>query len=202
MSEFISIHEMVNDIFMDSLELKKSTLENLGGEIANCGQLMIDTLKNNHKILVCGNGGSAAQAQHFSGELLHRFNKKRKALPALALHAEQSGMTAAANDDGYETTFARHLEALGEPGDVLIGMTTSGNSENVVRALKLATKMGLKTICLNGKAGGKINNIGIDHNLIIPSDNTARIQEVHLTIIHIWCYLVDDAFEETEAVVN
>ncbi len=187
------------DILEDSVEVTESTLDELASEIEEAADAIVDALEQGNKVLICGNGGSAAQAQHFSGELLHRFEEKRQALPALALNAEQSGLTAAANDDGYETTFARHLEALGEEGDVIVGLTTSGNSENVVKALRLGKEMGLTTMCLNGKTGGEVKKMGIDHNMIVPSHSTARVQEIHLKIIHILCRLVDDAFMDTEA---
>jgi D-sedoheptulose 7-phosphate isomerase len=148
-------------------------------------------VKNGNKILTCGNGGSAADAQHFATELVIRYNKERPSIPAIALSSDASVVTAASNDYGYEFVFSRQIEGLGKAGDVLIGITTSGNSKNVHKAFETAKELGMKTICLNGKSGGTINNLNLDSNLIIPSNTTARIQEAHINIIHIWCELID-----------
>ena len=133
-----------------------------------------------------GNGGSAADAQHIAGELVGRFKKERKAIPAISLSTDTSILTAIGNDYGFEKVFERQIEALGNKGDVVIGISTSGNSENVYRAMKLAKKMGLTTIGLLGNDGGKIKNLS-DIALVVPSKNTPRIQETHITIGHIIC---------------
>ena len=148
-------------------------------------------MKKGNKILTCGNGGSAADAQHFAAELLIRYNKERPSVPAIALSSDASAVTAASNDYGYDYVFSRQVEGLGKPGDILIGITTSGNSKNVHKAFETAKERGLKTICLNGKTGGTMNELELDLNLIIPSNTTARIQESHINIIHIWCELID-----------
>ncbi|NJL43899.1 MAG: SIS domain-containing protein [Nitrosarchaeum sp.] len=149
-------------------------------------------LKAGRKILVRGNGGSAADAQHFVAELTIRFERERRPLPAICLNANTSSLTAGANDYGYERVFSRQIQALGNKGDVLIAITTSGTSRNILEALKTATEQGLHTICLNGRDGGKVT--GVTHNIIVLQQNTARIQESHIAIIHTWCALIDDAF--------
>jgi D-sedoheptulose 7-phosphate isomerase len=168
----------------------------LAVQITAAAKTIIEALRRGNKILVAGNGGSAAEATHLSGELLHKFEKHRRALPAISLSAELSAVTAAGNDDGYDTVFSRQVEALGNPGDVFIGLTTSGNSKNINEAFKAAKTADLKTICLNGKSGGTASQLQPDHNIIVNSGNTARIQEVHLVVIHIWCSLIDEAFHE------
>jgi D-sedoheptulose 7-phosphate isomerase len=188
------MENIVKSLLMDSIRAKQNVLQENLSEICCSAQIMIDALKSGKKILVCGNGGSAAQAQHFVAELVVRFEKERKALPAISLTTDTSNLTACSNDYGYSHVFKRQVEALGLPGDVIVGITTSGNSENVLEALNTAKKIGMKTICLNGKKGGKSNDQNFDSNLIISDPSTARIQEVHITVIHIWCRLIEDAF--------
>lgn len=151
----------------------------------------ISAFEQDKKILLCGNGGSASDAQHIAAELSGRFYKDRKPLFAEALHVNSSYMTAVANDYGYEQTYARMLQAAGRKGDVLIGISTSGNSQNVVRAIEKANEVGLKTIGFTGQDGGKMNTI-CDLMIKTPSDDTPRIQEAHILIGHIICQLIEE----------
>lgn len=143
-------------------------------------------------MLVCGNGGSAADAQHFATELMVRFERERNPLPAIALTCDSSNITAGGNDYGYDFVFERAVHGLGKPGDVLVAISTSGNSPNVIRAVNKANEMGIKVIGLLGKDGGKMKDQQMDVHLIVPSKSTARIQESHITIIHTLCRLIDD----------
>lgn len=158
--------------------------------IKTIGQLLAHSLANGGTLFWCGNGGSAADSQHLAAELVGRFNQNRRALRSIALTTDTSVLTCVANDYSYADIFARQVEAIGRPGDVLIGISTSGNSENVLRAFKTAKEMGLMTIALLGKGGGPAND-SADHTLVIPSDSTARIQEAHILIGHILCELIE-----------
>lgn len=159
--------------------------------IAELSRMAVETYKNGKKILLCGNGGSAADAQHIAAELVGRFVMERRALGAVALTVNSSSLTAIANDYGYDNVFSRQLEALGESGDLLIGISTSGNSPNVVKAMLKAKEMGLKTAALTGNGGSVeiVNNA--DVSVCVPSKNTARIQEMHILIGHIVCEQVE-----------
>jgi D-sedoheptulose 7-phosphate isomerase len=179
------------------LQSHKDTIEKtiltMTPTIEKACKLMVDTLKNGNKILLCGNGGSAADAQHIAAELTGRYKSERGALPAIALTTDTSALTAIANDYGYNRVFDRQTEALANQGDLLIGLSTSGNSENILSALALAKKLGCQTLGMSGKDGGKMSEI-CDINLIIPSNDTPRIQEMHILLGHILCQAVDDAF--------
>ncbi len=188
------MNNKIRRFFLDSINVKKKAAENLSDDIQKAIEILANALKSGKKILVCGNGGSAADSQHFVAELVSGFEKRGKSLPAIALTTNTSIITAYSNDFGFDGVFERQVEGLGNDGDVLIGITTSGNSENIVRAFKLAKLKNIKCICLNGKEGGSINNLNLDINMIVPSNNTARIQEAHITIIHILCKLLEDAF--------
>lgn len=185
--------EYIKKTFKESIELKKAVIETIIPDIEEAAETMISCLKNGSKILVCGNGGSAADAQHIAGELVGRFEKERKGLPCVALTTDTSVITAWANDYDYESLFARQVEALGKEGDVLLGISTSGNSGNIIKAFEKANEKGIKCIGLLGKSGGKIKELDYVHNVIVPGKVTARIQESHLTIYHIWCKLIEDA---------
>jgi len=150
---------------------------------------IIKSLKQGGSVLVFGNGGSAADAQHFAAELLGRYEKERKAWPAVALTTDTSALTAIGNDYGFDRVFARQLEALGKKGDVAIGISTSGNSPNVLRALDAANDRGLITVALTGK-GGKAGSIA-KHHIAVQEDRTARVQEIHATLLHVICELVE-----------
>ena len=151
---------------------------------------ILNAFKSDNKLLLCGNGGSAADAQHIAAELSGRFEIDRKPLNAEALHVNSSFVTAVANDYGYEEVYSRMVEAIGKNGDVLLALSTSGNSKNVIRAIEKANSQGLITIGFSGNDGGAMQNL-CKYNLIIPSDNTARIQEAHILVGHIICKLIE-----------
>lgn len=159
---------------------------------ASC-KMINETLLSGGKILLAGNGGSAADAQHIAAELTGRYVKERKALPAIALTVDTSALTAISNDYGYERVFSRQIEALARPNDLFIGISTSGNSANILKALESARSMGCKTIGLSGRDGGQMNEL-CDMNIIVPDDVTARIQEMHILIGHIFCKSVDEQY--------
>jgi len=161
--------------------------------VKKAGDVCIDSLKNEGKILICGNGGSAADSQHIAAELSGRFKKERVALAGIALTTDTSALTAIGNDYGFEYVFSRQVEALAKKDDVLIAISTSGNSENVINAINSAKKIGCKIITLTGKDGGAMKNMG-DVNIVVPSYNTPRIQEMHIMIGHMICALIDEAF--------
>ncbi len=177
----------------ESIQTKQKVLEFLVPTIEEVGRLLIGALDGGCKILLFGNGGSAADSQHIAAELVGRFRSKRRALPAIALTTDTSNLTALGNDFGYETVFERQIEALGQPGDVAVGISTSGNSPNVLAAVRLARKMGLKTVALTGRGGGPLPAL-VDLAIVVPSDSTQRIQEAHITIGHILCELIEQHF--------
>lgn len=165
----------------------------LAGTIADAAGCLAQVLLNGGKILICGNGGSAADAQHFSSELLNRFETERPALPGMALTTDASTITSIANDYRYEEVFARQVHALGQPGDALFMITTSGNSANIVRALHAGHQKNMTCVALNGRDGGEVARLLAprDFNITAPGDSTARIQEVHGLVIHCICDLID-----------
>jgi D-sedoheptulose 7-phosphate isomerase len=168
----------------DSIETKKKVLD-LVPQIEKAAATLLEAIKKGNKVLACVNGGSATDAQHFAGEFAGRYEKDRKPLPALALTANSADVTALANDYGYDEVFARQVDALGAKGDVLIAITTSGNSPNVLKAIEKAKQKGIEVIALTGKKGGKTTEIQNIQNIIVPSDVTARIQESHIMILHL-----------------
>ena len=176
----------------DSIAVKQAVLADtaLLDSVAAVVKLCIETFRRGNKILVGGNGGSAADAQHLAAELVARFEYDRPGLPAISLSTDTSALTAIGNDYGYEYLFARQIEALGRPGDLFIGITTSGNSKNVLKAFESAAKLGVTRIALCG-AGGKARDIA-EHALCVPSAHTPRIQECHILIIHIVCALLEE----------
>jgi D-sedoheptulose 7-phosphate isomerase len=155
------------------------------------GDELLDALLAGRRILICGNGGSAADAQHFAAEIVGRFEKERRAYPAVALTTDTSILTAIANDYGYEEVFSRQVSGLGTSGDILIGISTSGNSGNVIRAVAAASDLGMATIGLLGRDGGGLKH-QVDHALVIPGEVTARIQEVHSFILHYWAWHIEN----------
>ncbi|KIO78736.1 phosphoheptose isomerase [Pedobacter lusitanus] len=181
----------------EELILHKKTIDlviaTLVPAIENGCKLVTETVLAGGKILVAGNGGSAADAQHIAAELTGRYVKERKALPAIALTVDTSALTAISNDYGFERVFARQLEAFAGPDDLFIAISTSGNSPNIIQALHTARELGCKTIGLSGRDGGQMNNL-CDLNIIVPDDVTARIQEMHILIGHIFCKAVDNLF--------
>ena len=183
----------IEQIFSDSVETKQNAVKLIGPSIAEAAARMVERLRQGNKVMSCGNGGSAADAQHFSSELLNRFEIERPGLPAIALTTDSSTMTSIANDYDYSRIFARQVDALGKKGDVLLAISTSGNSANVVEAIHAAHNKDMTVIALNGRDGGKIAQIlqGPDINICVPANITARIQEVHLLVIHCLCDIID-----------
>ena len=161
--------------------------------IEDAAKLCIDSLKSKGRVLICGNGGSAADAQHIAAELSGRFKKERNALAGIALSVDTSALTAISNDYGFDRVFSRQVEAYGRQGDILIGISTSGNSKNVIEAAQTAREIGLSVIILSGKDGGRLKSLG-DVNIVVPSQNTPRIQEMHIMIGHMVCALIDKEF--------
>ncbi len=193
MSENLELVERVKAHFSGSIQTKITCSDLLCGSIAAAGQLCVDTLLGNHKILSCGNGGSASDAQHFSSELLNRYLCERPSLPAIALSTDTSTITAIANDYSYDQIFSKQIKALGQPGDLLLAITTSGQSRNILEAVEAAHSREMNVIALTGKDGGALATVlsSSDHELRVPSDVTARIQETHLLIIHCLCDMID-----------
>ena len=185
--------ERIRDHFAESIETKRKATDVIADAIAAGGQLMSDCLENDGKIMSCGNGGSAADSQHFSSELLNRFERERPGLPAFALTTDSSTVTSISNDYAYEDIFGKQVLALGKAGDVLLAISTSGNSENVMRAIKAAHERSMHVVALTGRDGGKMAALYEDGDVEIrvPASRTARIQEVHLLAIHCLCDLID-----------
>ena len=179
--------------FEEHLKTSQATFESIGHSVEVAAKLCIDCLKDGKKILLFGNGGSAADAQHIAAELVGRYKAERKGLAAIALTTDTSALTAIGNDYGYDRVFNRQVEALANTGDVTIGISTGGSSANVVSALKLAKNLGCKTIGFSGRDGGEMNDI-CDTNIVVPAQDTARIQEMHILIGHTICHLIDLEF--------
>ena len=192
-SSSVNFTRVIKAGLAESIQTKEQVLKSLVPVIEKTAHLMIGVLESGHKILLFGNGGSAADSQHIAAELVGRFMVKRRALPAIALTTDTSNLTALGNDFGYETVFERQVEALGQRGDLAIGISTTGNSPNVLSAVRLARKLGLKTVALTGRDGGALAK-RVDLALIVPSHSTQRIQEAHITIGHILCELVESHF--------
>jgi D-sedoheptulose 7-phosphate isomerase len=179
--------------FSEHLIVSKKTMESIGKPIEIAAKLCINSLTNGNKILIFGNGGSAADAQHIAAELVGRYKTERKGLPAIALTTDTSAITAIANDYGYLRVFDRQVEALANEGDVVIGISTGGGSANVISALRLANDLGCKTIGFSGRDGGEFNTL-CDVNLIAIAEDTPRIQEMHILIGHTLCHLIELEF--------
>ncbi|ADE13659.1 phosphoheptose isomerase [Nitrosococcus halophilus Nc 4] len=189
----MNARERIEQHFFNSAQLKLSAMSSLAPPIERAVQHLLDSLQHRHKILSCGNGGSAADAQHFASELINRFERERPGLPAIALTTDTSAITSIANDYHYDIVFARQVEALGSKGDLLLAISTSGHSTNVVRAIEAAHTQEMKIIALTGGDGGKIAPLltAQDVEIRVPAHNTARIQEVHLLVLHCLCDLLD-----------
>jgi len=187
---------IIKNEFNEHIETSKKTMEACINDIEIAANICINSLKNGNKILIFGNGGSAADAQHIAAEIIGRYKTDRKGLAAIALTTDSSVLTAISNDFGYSEIFKRQVEALARPGDTLIGISTGGSSQNVVNALKIAKNMQCKAIGLSGKDGGEFNAI-CDVNIVAKAQDTARIQEMHILIGHTICHLIDHAFVET-----
>lgn len=185
-----NIKTLIKSFVDESVEVKIRVKNTLTEDIIKTVEIISNCFKVGGKILVCGNGGSAADAQHMAGEFVGRFKLERKALPCIALTTDTSILTAWSNDYSYDTIFERQVEALGNKNDLLIGISTSGNSINIIKAVDKAKVLGMRVIILSGRDGGKLKDKS-DVNLIVNSHNTPRIQESHIMIIHILCELVD-----------
>ena len=185
----------VRSHFQDAIALKQRMSETMAPAIARAGEALAEALRRGHKVLACGNGGSAADCQHFAAELVGRFERERPGLPAIALTVDSSALTAIANDYAFDAVFSRQVEALGREGDVLLALSTSGNSRNVIEAMKAARSRGMAVIALTGRDGGamaKMLSPG-DHHLNVAHPRTMRIQEVHILALHCLCDIVDNA---------
>ncbi len=189
----MELQERILGHFLESIEVKQRAAGDLVEFVHRAGDLMVESLLNEGKILSCGNGGSAGDAQHFSAELLNRFEKERPGLPAIAVTTDSSTLTAIANDYDYNEIFSKQVSALGRDNDVLLAISTSGNSPNVIEAIKAAHDRGMNVVALTGKDGGQMAGMlsGSDIEIRVPSSRTARIQEVHLVVIHCLCDFID-----------
>ena len=189
----------MKNTILDELKSHQETIDNIlsnqdiQDNILIASEICLNALKNGNKILLCGNGGSAGDAQHISAELTGRYKCERRSLPAIALTTDTSALTAIGNDYGYDRVFDRQLEGLANSGDVVIGISTSGNSQNIVNAFEVAHDKSCICIGLTGRDGGKMDE-NCDLNIIVPSDNTPRIQEMHILIGHTICQIIDDEF--------
>lgn len=189
----MDLTQRVHRLFEESLETKRRCQPALEGPLVASAELVVESLLSGGKVMSCGNGGSAADAQHFASEMLNRFERERPGLPAFALTTDSSTLTSIANDYAYQEVFAKQIAALGHPGDVLLAISTSGNSLNVVRAVEAAKEQAMKVVALTGGDGGRVAGLlhEEDRELRVDSHSTARIQEVHLLCIHCLCDLVD-----------
>ena len=180
--------------FVEGIELRQRMAETLPAEIARAGEALAQALKSGHKVLSCGNGGSAADSQHFAAEMVGRFERERAGLPGIALTTDTSALTAIANDYHFDRVFSRQVEALGQAGDFLLAISTSGNSKNVVEAIKAAKAKGLAVIALTGRDGGAMGKMlgPRDFHLNVAHPRTMRVQEIHLLAIHCLCEVVDN----------
>ncbi|HHD75952.1 MAG TPA: D-sedoheptulose 7-phosphate isomerase [Campylobacterales bacterium] len=185
------MQETIKKEFTYHLETIQAVIGTMEKDLEKASSIAVETLRRGNKILFCGNGGSAADAQHIAAELSGRYKTERKGLPGIALTTNTSSLTAIGNDYGYDRIFDRQTEAFANEGDLLIGISTSGNSENVISALKLAKEIGCQTVGFSGRDGGKMNEV-CDVNLIVPSDDTPRIQEMHILFGHTICQVIDD----------
>ncbi|MBI2730195.1 MAG: D-sedoheptulose 7-phosphate isomerase [Sphingobacteriales bacterium] len=189
------MNDKIKSIISESIITKQKLLadETIINTVAKCVELIVSAFKNGNKILFCGNGGSAADAQHLAAEFSGRFYTDRDALPAEALHCNTSYLTAVANDYSYDVIYSRLVKGIGKKGDVLIGLSTSGNSKNIITAFEVAKEKGITTIAFTGDTGGKMKAIS-DYLLNVPSNDTPRIQESHITLGHIICQLVEEKY--------
>ena len=185
--------QRVQDLFAQSIAIKQLAAQTLPSSVVKAAAIMVNSLLNEGKILTCGNGGSAGDAQHFSSELLNRFERERPALPAMALTTDTSTLTSIANDYSYNEILSKQIRGLGKPGDVLLAITTSGNSANIVQAIEAAQDRQMPVVMLTGKDGGQVARYitAQDVEIRVQSQSTARIQEVHLMVIHALCDLID-----------
>ena len=188
-----SVNETIAKEFEAHLQTIQAVMGSMETSLEEASNLIVETLKCGNKVLLCGNGGSAADAQHIAAELTGRYKSERRGLPAIALTTDTSALTAISNDYGYAKVFDRQVKALANKGDLLIGISTSGNSDNIISALTTAKALGCGTLGLSGRDGGEMNEL-CDVNLVVPSDDTPRIQEMHILFGHTLCQIVDDTF--------
>ncbi|HOD12416.1 MAG TPA: D-sedoheptulose 7-phosphate isomerase [Candidatus Omnitrophota bacterium] len=188
------MQDNIQRIFNESIEVKRQTLACNSLQIEHAAKAMIQSLEKGGKILLFGNGGSAADSQHVAAEFIGRFQRERRSLAAIALSTDTSIITALGNDYSFDIIFSRQIEGLGRSEDIAVGLSTSGNSKNVVEGIKAAKKIGMKTISLTGNDGGQVAKL-TDISLIVPSRNTARVQEAHSCLAHILCELIEDYFQ-------
>ena len=193
-----TLTQRVAEHFNESIQTKQQAAQVLAQPTAQAAELLFNTLANDGKFLICGNGGSAADAQHFAAEMTGRFEKERMELAAVALTTDTSALTAIGNDYGFDHVFSKQVRALGRAGDVLVGISTSGNSANVIEAIKAAHQNGMKVIALTGRDGGKIAQMLQEGDVLlnVPYPRTARIQEVHILLIHAMCDCIDTMLTE------
>jgi D-sedoheptulose 7-phosphate isomerase len=189
----MELEQRIKHIFSDSIQAKIAAADTLSAGIAQAGEILVQCLLSDRKILTCGNGGSSCDAQHFSSEMLNRFEHERPSLPAIALSTDMATISSIANDYNYEQIFAKQLRALGQAGDVLIAISTSGNSANILRAVEAAHDRAVAVVALTGREGGELASMlhPNDIEIRVPAHSTARIQETHLVIIHCLCDLID-----------
>ena len=193
-----TLQNRVAEHFAQSIEAKQQAAEVLSAPTAQAAEIMLQCLMNDGKILACGNGGSAADAQHFAAEMTGRFEKERMELAAVALTTDTSALTAIGNDYGFDHVFSKQVRALGRPGDVLIGISTSGNSANIITAIEAAHERDMQVIAFTGRDGGKIAAMLKDNDILlnVPHPRTARIQEIHILLIHALCDCIDTMLTE------
>lgn len=189
----MTLEDLTRQYFQESIQTKMQAMETLIEPITQAAEHIVERLMQGSKVFSCGNGGSAADAQHFSSEMLNRFERERPGLPAIALSTDTSTITSIGNDYSYDEIFAKQIRALAHPGDLLLAISTSGNSSNVIAAIEAAHEQDVGIIALTGKGGGEVQTIlnEMDIEIQVPSDITARIQEVHLLVIHCLCGLID-----------
>ncbi len=187
------MQNMIHQAMQEGIDLRKQCMHDLPGVLTEAAAMIVQCLQNKGKVLACGNGGSAADAQHFAAELVNRFEINRPGMAAVALTHDASVITSIANDFSFAQVFSRQIEALGREGDILLAISTSGSSENICAAVDMAAKTGMRTIALTGKDGGELGKRpSVDTCINIPHASTARIQEMHITCLHLLCSLVDE----------
>lgn len=188
------MHARITNLFTESIQTKIDAADSLPEHISRAADILVNALTSGNKILCCGNGGSAGDALHFASEMVNRFERERPSLPAIALNTDVNTMTAIANDYGYKEVYSKQVKALGQPGDILMAFSTSGNSKNVIHAIKAALSRDMLIVAMTGKDGGEMAGLlsTNDVEIRVPSPSTARIQEVHLLAIHILCDIIDN----------
>lgn len=188
----MTTEDKITELFADSIRTKERFVSQYASLTGEVSELIVSCFRNGNKLLLMGNGGSSSDASHIAGEFVGRFKNDRPPLPAIALNTDMAVITCIGNDFGYNQVFSRQVEALAREGDVVIAISTSGNSPNIIAAVETAKKMGNTTIGMTGGSGGKLASL-VDHAFIVPSKDTPRIQEVHITLGHVICQVVEDA---------